>query len=56
MPSREEKSQPLCLIDDTGTGKSHMLITLRPEAAIADYRIKYVLATRLVNELVEGRR
>lgn len=50
----DQKSQPLCLIVDSGTGKSHMLIALGPEAAMAGYRVKYVLATKLVNELVEA--
>lgn len=49
-----KKSQPLCLIGDSGTAKSHMLIALGTEAATAGYRVKYVLATKLVNELVEA--
>lgn len=49
-----EKGLPLCLIGDSGTGKSHLLIALTTEAAMADYRVKYVLATKLVNELVEA--
>lgn len=36
------------------TGKSHLLIALGTEAAIAGFRVKYVLATKLVNELVEA--
>lgn len=40
--------------DDEGVGKSHLLIALGTEAAIADHRVKYVLATKLVNELVEA--
>ena len=48
------KGQPLCLIGDSGTGKSHLLIGLGAAAAEAGYRVKYVLATRLVNELVEA--
>lgn len=47
-------SQPLCLIGDSGTGKSHMLIALGTEAAMKGYRVRYTLATRLVNELVEA--
>ncbi|MFC5901594.1 ATP-binding protein [Streptomyces zhihengii] len=34
--------------------KSHLLIALGTEAAMAGYRVKYVLATKLVNELVEA--
>lgn len=49
-----KKSQPLCLIGDSGTGKSHMLIALGTKAAMAGYRVKYVLATKLVNEFVEA--
>ena len=48
------KGQPLCLIGDSGTGKSHLLIALGTEAAIKGYRVRYVLATKLVNELVEA--
>jgi DNA replication protein DnaC len=46
--------QPLCLIGDSGTGKSHLLIALGTEAAMAGYRVKYTLATQLANELVEA--
>jgi len=48
------KGQPLCLIGDSGTGKSHILIGLGTAAAEKGYRVKYILATRLVNELVEA--
>ena len=48
------KSQPLCLIGDSGTGKSHLLIALGTEAAMKGYRVRYTLATKLVNELVEA--
>jgi len=48
------KGQPLCLIGDSGTGKSHLLIALGTEAAMAGYRVRYVLAAKLVNELVEA--
>ena len=46
--------QPLCLIGDSGTGKSHLLIALGTEAAMAGYRVRYTLAAKLVNELVEA--
>lgn len=49
-----KKGLPPCLIGDSGTGKSHRLIALGTEAAMAGYRVKYVLATKLVNELVEA--
>jgi DNA replication protein DnaC len=48
------KGQPLCLIGDSGTGKSHLLIGLGTAAAEKGFRVKYILATRLVNELVEA--
>ncbi|MGA4792082.1 ATP-binding protein [Nocardia sp. AB354] len=48
------KGTPLCLIGDSGTGKSHLLIALGTEAAMRGYRVKYTLATKLVNELVEA--
>jgi DNA replication protein DnaC len=46
--------EPLCLIGDSGTGKSHLLIGLGTAAAEAGHRVRYVLATKLVNELVEA--
>ncbi|MBP2217137.1 IS21-like element helper ATPase IstB [Arthrobacter sp. CAN_C5] len=48
------KGRPLCLIGDSGTGKSHLIIGLGTAAAEKGYRVKYTLATRLVNELVEA--
>ena len=39
-----QKGLPLCLIGDSGTGKTHLLIALGTEAAMAGYRVKYVLA------------
>ena len=48
------KGEPLCLIGDSGTGKSHLLIALGTEAAMHGFRVRYVLATKLVNELVEA--
>ncbi|MEV0781357.1 IS21-like element helper ATPase IstB [Streptomyces sp. NPDC050428] len=49
-----KKGEPLCLIGDSGTGKSHLLIALGTEAAMQGYRVRYTLATKLVNELVEA--
>ena len=48
------KGEPLCLIGDSGTGKSHLLIGLGAAAAMAGHRVTYVLAAKLVNELVEA--
>src|SRR3974390_1152792 len=45
---------PLCLIGDSGTGKSHLLIGLGTAAAEAGYRVRYVTAAALGNELVEA--
>lgn len=45
---------PLCLIGDSGTGKSYLLILLGTEAAMKGFRVKYTLATKLVNELIEA--
>jgi DNA replication protein DnaC len=45
---------PICLIGDSGTGKSHLLIGLGIAAAEAGHRVRYVLASRLVNELAEA--
>jgi DNA replication protein DnaC len=42
------------LIGDSGTGKSHLLIALGTEAAMQGFRVRYTLATKLVNELVEA--
>ncbi len=44
----------MCLIGGSGTGKSHLLVALGTEAAIAGYRVKYTQVTKLVNELVEA--
>ncbi len=45
---------PLCLIGDSGTDKPHLLIAIGTAAAEKGYRVKYTMATRLVNELVEA--
>ena len=37
-----------------GTGKSHLLIALGTAAAMAGYRVRYTLAAKLANELVEA--
>ncbi|WP_066374672.1 IS21-like element helper ATPase IstB [Herbidospora mongoliensis] len=49
-----KKGAPLCLIGDSGTGKSHLLIGLGSAAAMAGHRVRYVLASKLANELVEA--
>jgi DNA replication protein DnaC len=47
------KGEPLCLIGE-GTGKTHLLIGLGTAAAQDGFRVRYTLATKLVNELVEA--
>lgn len=49
-------SLPVRLIGDSGTGKSQLLIALGIEAAMAGFRVKCVLDTKLVNEFVEVHR
>ncbi len=49
-----KKGEPLCLIGDSGTGKSHLLIALGRKAAMQGFRVRYVLAAKLVNEPVEA--
>jgi DNA replication protein DnaC len=46
--------QPLCLIGDSGTGKTHLITALGTAAAEAGHRVRYVTAAALVNELVEA--
>jgi len=46
--------EPLCLIGDSGTGKSHLLIGLGAAAAMNGFKVRYVMAAKLVNELVEA--
>ncbi len=46
--------EPVCLIGDSGTGKSHLLIALGTAAAEAGHKVRYTLASTLVNELVEA--
>lgn len=48
------RGESLCLIGDSGTGKSHLLIALGTEAARTGKRVRYTLAAKLVNELVEA--
>ncbi|MCA1681993.1 MAG: IS21-like element helper ATPase IstB [Actinobacteria bacterium] len=45
---------PVCLIGDSGTGKTHLLIGLGIAGAEAGYRVRYILTSRLVNELAEA--
>ncbi|WP_353850186.1 ATP-binding protein [Streptomyces phaeoluteigriseus] len=48
-----KKGLPLGLIGDWCTGKSHLLIVLGNEAAMAGFRVRYTLATKLVEAAVD---
>ncbi|MET8981659.1 IS21-like element helper ATPase IstB [Streptomyces sp. NPDC004539] len=48
------RGEPLCLIGDSGTGKSHLLIALGSAATQQGFRVRYCSAAKLVNELVEA--
>lgn len=45
---------PVCLIGDSGTGKSHLLIGAGVAACEAGRRVRYVTCAALVNELAEA--
>lgn len=46
--------QPLCLIGDSGTGKSHLLIGIGTAVAEAGGRVRYTTGANLVNELAKA--
>ena len=53
--ARQHRTQLLQSVAITsGTGKTHLLIALGTLAAEAGYRVRYTLASKLVNELVEA--
>ncbi|MFN2506834.1 MAG: IS21-like element helper ATPase IstB [Acidimicrobiales bacterium] len=49
-----DAGQPLCLIGDSGTGKSHLLIGTGIAACEAGRRVRYITCAALVNELAEA--
>jgi len=49
-----DAGEPLCLIGDSGTGKSHLLIGTGLAACEAGRRVRYVTCAALVNELAEA--
>ena len=49
-----DAGEPVCLIGDSGTGKSHLLIGLGVAACEAGRRVRYVTCASLVNELAEA--
>jgi DNA replication protein DnaC len=49
-----EAGEPVVLLGDSGTGKSHLLIGLGLAACERGRRVRYVTCAQLVNELVEA--
>lgn len=49
-----DAGQPLVLLGDSGTGKTHLLIGLGTAAAEQGRRVRYVTTAALVNELAEA--
>ena len=49
-----DKGEPLVLLGDSGTGKTHLLIALGTAAAEQGRRVRYTTTAALVNELVEA--
>jgi DNA replication protein DnaC len=49
-----DAGEPVVLIGDSGTGKTHLLIGLGVAAAEAGRRVRYTTTAQLVNELVEA--
>jgi DNA replication protein DnaC len=49
-----EKGDPLVLLGDSGTGKTHLLIALGLVACEQGRRVRYTTAAQLVNELAEA--
>jgi DNA replication protein DnaC len=49
-----QTGDPVVLLGDSGTGKSHLLIGLGMAACEQGRRVRYVTAAQLVNELVEA--
>jgi len=53
-PAWVASGQPLCLIGDSGTGKSHLLIGIGTAIAEAGLKVRYTTTANLVNELSEA--
>jgi DNA replication protein DnaC len=49
-----DKGEPVVLLGDSGTGKTHLLIGLGLAACEQGRRVRYVTTAQLVNELVEA--
>jgi DNA replication protein DnaC len=48
------QGDPIVLLGDSGTGKTHLLIALGIAACEQDKRVRYITCAHLVNELVEA--
>lgn len=53
-PAWVKAGQPLVLLGDSGTGKSHLLIGIGTAIAEAGLKVRYTTCANLVNELVEA--
>jgi DNA replication protein DnaC len=49
-----DAGEPVVILGDSGTGKTHLLIGLGTAAAEAGRRVRYITTAALVNELVEA--
>jgi DNA replication protein DnaC len=49
-----DAGEPVVLLGDSGTGKSHLLIGLGLAACEQGHRVRYITTAKLVNELVEA--
>jgi DNA replication protein DnaC len=49
-----DKAEPIVLLGDSGTGKSHLLIGLGTAACERGHSVRYVTCAQLVNELAEA--
>ena len=49
-----DRGEPVVLLGDSGTGKTHLLIALGMAAIDAGRSVRYITAAALVNELVEA--
>lgn len=53
-PAWVAAGQPLCLIGDSGTGKTHLLIGIGTAIAEAGLKVRYTTTANLTNELSEA--
>jgi DNA replication protein DnaC len=53
-PGWVRDGRPLCLLGDSGTGKSHLLIGIGTAIAETGLKVRYTTCANLVNELVEA--